>query len=364
MKIGQIIECLEAFAPLRYQEHYDNAGLLVGNAGVELSNALLTLDVTEEVMAEAIRENCNLVIAHHPVIWGGLKKITGSTWVERVVMEAIRHDIAIYAAHTNLDNVRLGVSNRICDRLGLTRREVLLPMPGVLKKLITFAPSEAAERVRDALFGAGAGHIGNYGECSFNMEGTGTFKGSLETHPYTGSPGERHYEKETRIEVVFPIHLEQKITSALLQSHPYEEVAYDILPLGNAHQGLGAGMTGELPEAMEEEEFLRFLKESMQTGCIRHTRLTGRKVKKIAVCGGAGSFLLKNAIRSGAEVFVSADFKYHEFFDADNQLIIADIGHYESEQFTVDLFYDLLKGKFPNFAPLKSTIRSNPVNYL
>ncbi len=364
MKIAEIIEFLETFAPLRYQEHYDNAGLLVGNPGTELSNALLTLDVTEAVIAEAIRENCNLIIAHHPVIWGGLKKITGSTWVERVVREAIRQDISIYAAHTNLDNMRLGVSNRICDRLGLNRREILLPMQGVLKKLVTFAPSEAAGKVRDALFSAGAGHIGNYGECSFNSEGTGTFKGEANTHPYAGSPGKRHDEQETRIEVVFPVHLEQKIISGLLQSHPYEEVAYDIIPLGNAHHGLGAGMTGELPEAMEEKEFLQFLKERMQAGCVRHTPLCGRKVKKIAVCGGAGSFLLKTAIRAGAEVFVSADFKYHEFFDADNHVVIADIGHYESEQFTVDLFYDLLTGKFPNFAPLKSTIRSNPVNYL
>ncbi len=364
MQIREIIQCLESFAPLQYQEHYDNAGLLTGHAGWELTNALLTLDVTEAVIAEAIREKCNLIVSHHPIIWGGLKKINGNSYAERVVIKAIKADIAIYAAHTNIDNMSRGVSGMICEKLGLVRCKVLSPLKDTLKKLYSFVPSDHAEYIRGALFAAGAGSIGNYSECSFNAGGTGTFKGAEGTNPYAGKPGERHSEKETKVEVIFPAHLQRQIVDALLKNHPYEEVAYDVITLDNNNQGIGSGMAGELPEPISENDFLQMLKEKMRTGCIRHTALSGKKVKKVAVCGGAGSFLLKKAIAAGADVYVSADFKYHEFFDADNQIVIADIGHYESEQFTVELFYSILTGKFPNFAPLKSTIYTNPVNYL
>lgn len=364
MIIRDITQILETFAPLPYQESYDNAGLLFGNAGMEVKGVLLTLDATEAVLDEAIEKGCNLVIAHHPIVFGGLKKITGGSYVERVAIKAIKHEIAVYAAHTNLDNVRGGVSAMMAEQLGLQQTKVLVPKRELLRKLFTFVPVADAEIVRAALFAAGAGHIGKYGECSFYHDGTGTFKGAANTDPYVGKPGERHLEPETKIEVIFPAHLEGRVVQALLQHHPYEEVAYDIVKVENEYAEAGSGLIGTLPQEMAEMDFLRLVKERFRTGCVRYTPLRGKPVRTVAVCGGAGSFLLKKAKSAGADAYVSADFKYHEFFDAENQLIIADVGHFESEQFAVDLFYHILTENFRNFAPLKSTINTNPVNYL
>lgn len=364
MKIRDITNAIAAFAPLQYQESYDNAGLLFGNADWEVTGVLLTLDTTEAVIDEAIEKKCNLVVAHHPIVFGGLKKINGNNYVERVAIKAIKNDIAIYAAHTNLDNVRNGVCNMMAKRLDLQQCSVLSPKRELLRKLYTFVPQADAEKVRAALFAAGAGHIGAYNECSYNVEGTGTFKAGAGTNPHVGEIGQRHMEPETKVEVIFPVYLENAVVKALLGSHPYEEVAYDIVKLENAYAEVGSGLIGELKAPMEEEAFLRWVKQQFDTGCVRYTPLRGRPVKKVALCGGAGSFLLKRAISAEADAYISADFKYHEFFDAENQIVIADVGHFESEQFTVELFYHILTEKFPNFAPLKSTIRTNPVNYL
>lgn len=364
MTIHEILSALESLAPPTYQESYDNAGLLTGDPSWEVTCALLTLDATEAVIEEAIEKGCNLVIAHHPVIFRELKSLTGKNYVERTVIKAIKNNVALYAAHTNLDNMLQGVNNAICNRLQLSGRKILAPARGTLRKLYTFAPLKDAGKVRDALFAAGAGHIGHYAESSFNVEGTGTFKGDEQTNPYVGEKGIRHHEAETKIEVIFPRHLEQNILGSLLAVHPYEEVAYDVVSLENVAADIGSGMTGELAEPMAEQEFLLYLKQQMRTECIRYTALRNKPVRRVAVCGGAGSFLLPAAIRAGADVFVSADFKYHEFFDADNQIVITDIGHFESEQFTTDIFYNFLTERFRNFAPLKSNIRTNPINYL
>ncbi|SEV97935.1 dinuclear metal center protein, YbgI/SA1388 family [Chitinophaga sp. YR573] len=364
MKIRDITNAIAAFAPLQYQESYDNAGLLFGNAGWEVTGVLLTLDATEAVIEEAIEKGCNLVVAHHPIVFGGLKKINGSNYVERVAIKAIKNDIAVYAAHTNLDNVRNGVSDIMASKLQLTDCRVLDPKRELLGKLYTFVPHAQAEQVLNALFTAGAGHIGNYSEASFNVTGTGTYKAEEGAQPYIGQVGQRHLEPETKLEVIFPLYLESRVIQALLESHPYEEVAYDVVKLGNVNKEVGSGLIGNLPQPMDELAFLQLVKEQFHTGCVRYTPLRGKPIQKVALCGGAGSYLLKKAMAAGADAYISADFKYHEFFDADNQIVIADVGHFESEQFTVELFYHILTEKFRNFAPLKSTIRTNPVNYL
>jgi dinuclear metal center YbgI/SA1388 family protein len=364
MKIRDITNAIAAFAPLQYQESYDNAGLLFGNAGWEVTGVLLTLDATEAVIEEAIEKGCNLVVAHHPIVFGGLKKINGNNYVERVAIKAIKNDIAVYAAHTNLDNVRNGVSNMMASQLQLKDCRVLDPKRELLGKLYTFVPHAQAEQVLNALFSAGAGHIGNYSEASFNVSGTGTYKAEEGAQPYIGQVGQRHLEPETKLEVIFPLYLEPRVIQALLDSHPYEEVAYDVVKLGNAYKEVGSGLIGNLPQPMDELAFLQLVKQKFRTGCVRYTPLRAKPIQKVALCGGAGSFLLKKAIAAGADAYISADFKYHEFFDADNQIVIADVGHFESEQFTVELFYHILTEKFRNFAPLKSTIRTNPVNYL
>jgi dinuclear metal center YbgI/SA1388 family protein len=363
MKLSQLTGYLESLAPLSYQEDYDNSGLIVGNPDKEVQQALISLDCTEAIVDEAIAKGCQVIISHHPIVFRGLKKLNGKTYVERVVEKAIKNDLAIYAIHTNLDNVIDGVNAKICETLELTNCRILAPKTGLLKKLVTYVPQDKAEQVRNALFHAGAGNIGNYSECSFNADGTGTFRGGEDTNPYVGEPGKRHHEDEVRIETVYPAVLESKLLMALFLAHPYEEVAYDLYNLTNQHQQVGSGMIGELEQELTEEEFLFVIKQNMAARVIRHTALTGKKVKRVAVCGGAGGFLLKHAITAGADFFVTADYKYHEFFDAEGRIVIADIGHFESEQFTAQLLYDIIRKKFPNFAVRLTEINTNPIKY-
>ncbi|MFD0940317.1 Nif3-like dinuclear metal center hexameric protein [Pedobacter boryungensis] len=363
MKLSEITNYLESIAPLNYQEDYDNSGLIVGHANDEIHAALVALDCTEQIIEEAISKNCNLIITHHPIVFKGLKKFNGKTYVERVVLKAIKNNIALYAIHTNLDHVAHGVSGEICKRLGIQNAKTLSPKTNLLKKLVTFCPTAQADQVRNALFAAGAGNIGNYGECSFNTEGTGTFKGNQETNPFVGERGMQHQEAEVRIETIFKTQDERKILLALLENHPYEEVAYDIYTLANKLENVGAGMVGWLSQEMDSIDFLNLVKEKMYAKVIRHTNLLSKKIKKVAVCGGSGSFLLKDAIAAGADAFITADFKYHEFFDAEEKLIICDIGHYESEQFTSNLLIDNIQEKFPNFAIRLTEHNTNPINY-
>jgi dinuclear metal center YbgI/SA1388 family protein len=363
MHISDIVDHLESLAPPAYQEHYDNAGLLTGN-DTECTGVLTTLDATEEVIMEAVARGCNLIVAHHPIIFGGLKRLTGRNYIGRAVIAAIKNDIAVYSIHTNLDNmVAGGVNGRIADKLGLEGRRVLLPRESTLQKLYCFVPVDHLEAVRSAIFAVGAGHIGNYSECSYSVEGIGTFRGGEGSQPFVGHPGTRHMEKEARLEIVLPAHLSGPAIRAMIAAHPYEEVAYDLVPLANTHPGIGAGLVGELGEEMEERAFLEKLMGVFRVPVVRHTRLTGRPIKKVAVCGGAGSFLISNALSSGANIYITSDVKYHEFFDANGQLIVADIGHFESEQFTIDLLFDILREKFRNFAVLKSGVKTNPVEY-
>lgn len=363
MKLSQLTAYLETIAPLAYQEDYDNAGLIVGHPDQEIHQVLISLDCIEAVVDEAIATNCQVIISHHPIVFKGLKRFNGKTYVERVVEKAIRNNIALYAIHTNLDSVLPGVNARICETLGLENLRILSPKQGILKKLVTYVPVSHVDQVRNALFHAGAGNIGNYSECSFNTDGTGTFKGNEDSDPYVGEPGIRHTERETRIETIYPARLESKILMALMLAHPYEEVAYDLYALTNQHQQVGSGMVGELEHPMDAEEFLYHLKEKMHTQVIRHTAITGRHIKKVAVCGGSGGFLLKHAIGAGADIFITADYKYHEFFDTDGKIIIADIGHFESEQFTQQLLHDMIRQRFADLPLRLTSVNTNPVKY-
>jgi dinuclear metal center YbgI/SA1388 family protein len=361
--IKEIINELEKLAPPAYQESYDNAGLLVGSSEIEITSVLFTLDVTEEVIGEAVERNCNLIVAHHPIIFKGLKKLNGKNYVERTVIKAIKNDVAIYATHTNLDHVNKGVNWQIGERLGLQNLKVLVPKKQLLTKLAFFVPVENTQSVLDALFAAGAGHIGNYEHCSFRAEGTGTFLPGDAANPVIGSKGELEEVKEHRVEVMFPSYLELKILSTLKKTHPYEEVAYYLTALENENQEVGAGAVGHLANPMTPADFLRFLKKQMNAGVVKYTEPVSKSIQRVAICGGAGSFLLQDAIRAQADVFVTADYKYHEFFDAENRITICDIGHYESEVFTKNLLYNYLSGKFSNFALCLSEVNTNPVRY-
>ncbi len=364
MLVKDIIGAIEAAAPTIYQESYDNSGLQVGNPEAEVTGVLISLDVTEAVLDEAMERGCNMLVCHHPVIFSGIKRLAGRTYVERIIQKAIKNDLTIYAAHTNLDNMRAGVNAKFAEKLGLTNTSILETKAGTLSKLYTYAPVEIADKVRNALFAAGAGQVGNYSESSFNTRGTGTFRPGEDTKPAIGkSGGEREQVEEVKIEVLVEKHNEGRVLRALFDSHIYEEVAYELIPIGNANQQIGAGMVGLLPHPMDEMDFLAFLKTQMKTDCIRHTTLRGKKIEKVALCGGSGSFLLGNAMRTGADIFITGDYKYHQFFDAEGKIIIADIGHYESEQFTSEIFEAVLNRKFPTFAILLSNINTNPVKY-
>jgi len=363
MKIKDVITTLEAIAPLSLQEAYDNAGLITGDEDAECTGMLISLDATTAVVDEAREKGCNLIVSHHPIVFSGLKKITGRNYVQKAVINAIKNDIALYAIHTNLDNVINGVNGKIAELLELKNISVLAPKESQLKKLYTFVPAAAADKVRQAIFDAGGGDIGNYQECSFNVEGFGTFKGGLNTDPYVGKPGERHQESEIKVEVVFPAWLERRVIKNLLAAHPYEEVAYDIIGLENKFSAIGSGVIGELKEPVGEKKFLELLKEKFKLKVIKHTGLLNEPIFKVAVCGGAGSFLISSALAAGADCFITSDIKYHEFFDANERIVIADIGHYESEQFTINLLQEFLEQKFPTFAVLKTEVNTNPVRY-
>ncbi len=364
MKLGELTTFLETVAPLAYQEDYDNSGLIIGEPDKEINGALISLDCTEAVVDEAIANGLNLIVSHHPIVFRGLKRFNGKNYVERVVMKAIKHDIALYAIHTNFDSVLSGVNKKICDKLGVKNPDILKPKEGSLKKLVTFCPKGDAEKVRKALFDAGAGWIGNYSECSYNTEGFGTFKAGEGTDPHVGKVGQRHQEREIRIEIIYPTALERKVIAALVETHPYEEVAYDLYPITNPYLQVGSGMVGNLENDQDEAEFLKHVKEQLNAKVIRHTATRGKKIRRVAVCGGAGSFLLGNAITAGADIFITSDFKYHEFFDAEGKVIIADVGHFESEQFTQELLLELITEKFPNFALRLTVQNTNPINYL
>ena len=363
MNIGEIVGFLEELAPPSLQESYDNAGLITGETDTNCTGILISLDATEAVIAEAMERGCNLVVAHHPIVFKGLKKISGSGYVERTLLKAIRNHIAIYAIHTNLDNVVEGVSGKMAALLGLKKVEVLLPRPATLKKLYTYVPVKHLDAVRQALSDAGAGQIGNYSDCSFSVAGTGTFRGGEGTNPFVGKPGELHREEESRLEMIFPSWLESRVIRALKKNHPYEEVAFEVIGIENTWQQVGSGVIGEWETGIPEKEFVQRLHQAFDIALVRHTAFTGNSIRRVALCGGAGSFLISRALKAGVQAFVTADLKYHEFFDAEGRILLADIGHFESEQFTIDLLQEKLLQKFPTFAVLKTGVNTNPVRY-
>ncbi len=362
--VSDICSCIEEFAPLSYQESWDNCGLLVGRPDQPVNKVLLTIDVTEAVVAEAVEQQAQMIISHHPVIFSGIKRLTGDTDAQRAIGLAIRNDIAIYAAHTNIDVAPGGVSHRMAGKLGLVDMQVLSPQGSGLQKLVTYIPYSHFEQVREAIFRAGAGHIGNYDSCGYSAEGKGSFRALENARPFVGRHGELHTEPEIRFETVFPVHLGKRVIAALFENHPYEEPAYDIYALQNANKLVGLGVVGMLPAPVSEHHFLKKLKETFLVPAIRHTNVRDREICRVALCGGSGSSLLANAIRSKADAFVTADFKYHQFADAGEDILVADIGHFESEQFTKEIFHELLMKKFPNFAVHFSKIKTNPINYI
>lgn len=362
-RITDLISYLEQIAPLAYQEDYDNCGLLVGDRQSSCTGVVVCLDVVETVVDEAISKGYNLIVAHHPVIFKGLKKITGADYVERLLIKAIQHNIAIYAIHTNLDNIESGVSGVLAKKLNLINTHILSPKKGLLSKLVTYVPVADTDNVLQGIFAAGAGSIGNYSECSYTVTGTGSFKPNEAANPTIGSADKQERVAENRIEIIYPNYLERQVVAALHKNHPYEVPAYDLIALNNKSTDVGSGFIGELEKSMSKEDFMAYISEKLSLSCIRYTTAFQGEIKKIALCGGSGSFLLKTAIASKADVLITADFKYHDFFDAEDRILVCDIGHYESEIHTKELLMDVLTKKFVNIAVVLSSIHTNPIGY-
>lgn len=337
MSIRDLTAYLEEIAPPSYQESYDNSGLLVGDPEAAISGVLVCLDSIEAVLEEAIEKNCNLIIAHHPIVFRGLKRFNGAGYVERVVMKAIKQDIAIYAIHTNLDNVYYnGVNAEIGSRLDLHDTRIL-------------SPASNTVQLESLVYSAQLGSL--QAALAANQ-----FIADLHFLPIAGT------EALVRVRLRCESGRIAAIKQVLHHHGPADTGVFQQL-LPQASPRAGAGLVGMLREALSEKDFLTLLKEKMQVSCVRHTQLLDKPIQKVALCGGAGSFLLNQAIQAGADIFITADFKYHEFFDADRKIVIADIGHYESEQFTIDLIYNMITNKFSNFAVYKTAVRTNPVHY-
>ena len=363
MTVNSVAQILEELAPLQHAEDFDNVGLLVGDSTMEVKGILVTLDTLECVVDEAIANHCNLIVSFHPIIFSGLKKITGKNYVERTVLKAIQNNIAIYAIHTALDNSFNGVNAKICEILGLGSTKILIPKKDTIRKLTTYIPSAEANTLKERLFEAGAGNIGNYSNCSFTFEGTGSYKAGEQSNPTIGEIGKTHFERETMVHVTYLKSSERRVLDALMEHHPYEEVAYEVYSLENQNQHIGMGMIGELEDTMPEKSFLEHLKKTMNAQVVRHSALRDKPVKKVAVLGGSGAFAIGSAKAAGADVFVTADVKYHQFYEAENKIVIADIGHFETEQFTKNLLVDYLTKKIPNFAIRLSESITNPIKY-
>lgn len=364
MKIKEIVNALERFAPLPLQDGFDNAGLQIGLTEAEATGALLCLDVTEAVVDEAVALGFNLIVSHHPLLFKGCKSITGKDYIERCILKAIRNDIAIYSAHTNLDNAPEGVNFKIAEKIGLKNVRILQPKEDCLLKLVTFVPTEHAEKLRKALFDAGCGCIGNYDSCSYNLQGEGTFRAGKGTHPFCGQVGELHSEPEVRVETILPDSRKGAVLKALMAAHPYEEPAFDLYPLKNTWNEAGSGVIGELEEPETELDFLKRVKKTFEAGCVKHTRLTGRLIQKVALCGGAGAFLAPQAVCQGADVFITGEVKYHDYFHYEDRILMTEIGHYESEQYTKEIFYSIIREAFPGLDVQMTRVNTNPIKYL
>ena len=364
MKIKEILYLIEQVAPIGLQESFDNTGVQVGNIHQEAKGALLCIDITEEVIDEAMTLGCNLIIAHHPIAFKPFKSLTGKTYTERCMIKAIQNNIVLYAAHTNLDNAQNGINSYLGKMLNLQNIKILSPIESGLSKLVTFVPVSHADIVRHALFNAGAGSIGNYDNCSFNVVGKGTFRANEVSNPFVGNRGELHTEQEVKIEVIIPNIKKTEVIQAIFASHPYETPAYDVISLQNTWTENGSGIVGTLKEDMKEEEFLYFLKETFNLAHLQYSKLRNRMIKEVAICSGSGNYFIKDAINYGADIFITGEAKYNDFYDVEDKIILTTIGHYESEIYTKNVFFDIISDKFPIFALYMAGTDANPVKYL
>ena len=362
MTVGDLCGWLEQRAPLRFQEDYDNSGLLVGQRSWTVTGVLCCLDADEAVVHEAVARGCNVVLSHHPIVFKGLKRLTGATAVERTVALALKHNVALYAGHTNWDSIQGGVSFSLAQRLGLVAPRIMMPRGGELLNLVVYVPAEHASPVAEAAFGAGAGRIGAYDECHFSGSGTGTFRPLDGAQPFVGQIGVREVADEHRLEFVLPKHRKSAVQQAVWAAHPYEEVAHSWISLDNSWSEVGYGAVGNLPEPIRLGDFLAVCAAQLGAESVRYsTSSLDRIVQRIAVCGGSGAEFAGAAAAAGADAYVTGDLKYHGFQDPPGGLVLVDVGHGESERPFIDDWAELIRSEFVTFAVLISETDNRPV---
>ncbi len=359
--IGDLSSALESVAPSLYAESYDNVGLLVGRSEWKCEKVLVALDITEAVVQEAIEKGVQAIVAHHPVIFGGIQRLTGEDTAQRAIELAIKHSIALLACHTNLDAIEGGVSYRMAQAISLVNVRTLQPRSGLLWNLIVYVPAESAETLLEALWEAGAGKMGAYDECAFRSHGLGSFRPKEGAHPHNGVIGERAFADEIRLELLVPEGARKKVHQCMMEHHPYEEIAHSWLKHDGVHHSVGFGAIGQW-DACDWPEAVRRIKTAFGVASFRHTMPIASDYRTVAVCGGAGADLLAQAKSQQAELFITSDITYHRYFGADDRLVFIDIGHWESEQHAMELLIDIVREKFPNFAVLKSETNTNPMH--
>lgn len=363
MTIQKVIAEIEKHIAMPQAEDFDNVGLLCGLPERNVSGILVCHDALENVVDEAIQRNCNLIVCFHPIIFSGLKSLTGKNYVERAVLKAIENKVAIYAIHTAFDNDYYGVNAGICNLLGLKNLKILQPKKNNLKQLNVYVPKDYSEKVKEALFSAGAGNIGFYDECSFKVEGKGTFRPTEGSNPFSGEQNVRENADEDMISVIFESFKQNQLIAAMKSAHPYEEVAHQIYQIDNENQYSGLGMYGEFETEMDEREFMSFVKEKFNLNIIKHSDFNQKKIRRVGVLGGSGASGIKAALSKKCDAYLTGDLKYHDYFLAESKMLICDIGHYESEQLVSQQLFEILSQKFSTFAILKSSEKTNPVNY-
>jgi dinuclear metal center YbgI/SA1388 family protein len=336
MIVKNLIKHIETWAPPGIAWEKDNVGLQLGSTQSQITNVLLCLEVDSKVVDDAIKKRCNLIISHHPLIFTPLKSITDRDNQSDLIKKIIKNDINVFSAHTNLDFAKDGVSFQLAKKLKLQQIRFLKNLSSNQYKIVVFVPEKFVEKVASAMHIAGGGQIGDYSNCSFRIVGQGTFKGSNSTNPFVGIKGNLEYVREIRLEMIANSFDLPKILSAMKESHPYEEVAYDLYKLNNENVNFGMGAIGVLNQSMTKEEFLFYVSKSLKIKNFRYNSGKKNKIRTVAVCGGSGSDLADEAIKQNADAFITADVKYHKFQDVQNKILLIDAGHYETEIFILD----------------------------
>ncbi len=362
IKCSELMKFMEEFAPVNLAEDYDNVGLLIGSRNQEIKKVLVCLDVTTKVVEEAVEKKVNLIVSHHPIIFKGLKRIVEEDPKGRLLYKLIRNGIGVYSAHTNMDFTHGGINDTLANLLGLSNiRNLKKHKEDRFFKIVVFVPEQNTDTVREAMCSAGAGWVGDYSDCTFMVKGTGTFKPLEGTNPYIGSKGNLEKVEEYRLETIVPQKKLKKVVNAMIEAHPYEEVAYDVYPMELSLKEYGFGKVGSLVETQKLDKFISTVKEKLNVKSVRVIGSVKKEIRNVAVfCGSFDTDVINSM--NGVDVLVTGDMKYHDALDAAEMgLCIIDAGHYSTERIMVPRLAWILSQRFASVDIETSILEENPI---